>query len=82
MRLHARSRQKLEYQAYIESQEAAKTDEVTELRQRLDTLMANMAQGAVQSQGRKKERSEAQKQWAQKLAERNKARARERAAAQ
>ena len=44
MRLHARSRHKLEYQAYTEALAANKTDEIAELKQRLDTLMLNMAQ--------------------------------------
>ena len=40
MRVHARSRHRLEYQAYIESQESAKVDEVTTLRQQVASLMA------------------------------------------
>ena len=47
MRIHARNRHRLEYQAHIETQTAAKADEVTELRNRLDTLMASMAQRSL-----------------------------------
>ena len=69
MRLHARSMHKLEYQAYIEGQQASKADEVAELRKRVDDLMGKMAQGlplasnaqSAQANGRKwsKERREA-----------------------
>ena len=45
MRLHARLMHKMEYQAHVESLAASKTDEITELRKRLDDLMASMAQG-------------------------------------
>jgi hypothetical protein len=39
MRLHARSRHRMEYQAHIESMEAGKVDEVAELRRRLDAMI-------------------------------------------
>lgn len=78
MRLHARSNHKLEYQAHLESIEADKKDEVTELRQRLDTLMANMSQGAAQPP--KRRRTKAQMEAARKLGEASSARAKERAA--
>lgn len=52
MRLHARSNHKLEYQAHLESLEADKIDEVTALRNRLDSLMASMGQGAPAKRGR------------------------------
>ena len=45
MRLHARLMHKMEYQAHVESLAASKTDEITELRKRLDDLMASMANG-------------------------------------
>lgn len=44
MRLHARNRHRLEYQAYTESQAASKTDEVADLRKRVDELMTIMLQ--------------------------------------
>ena len=47
MRLHARSRHKLEYQAYTESLAMNKADDVTELRKRLDDLMASMLKNNV-----------------------------------
>lgn len=40
MRLHARTRHRMEYQAYMESQESAKKSELQSLRERLDRLQA------------------------------------------
>lgn len=40
MRIHARSRHRMEYQAHMEVMAARKGDEVAELRRRLDALMA------------------------------------------
>lgn len=75
MRLHAHSMHKLEYQAHLESLEADKKDEVTELRNRLDALMTRMAVGPAQEQPPKKERTPAQIAAARKLGEGAKARA-------
>jgi hypothetical protein len=80
MRLHARSMHRLEYQAYLEGLETDKKDEVAELRGRIDTLMANMAQGPLQPQAQKRERTEAQKAWAKTLGARTRDRAKPRAA--
>ncbi len=44
MRMHARSRHGMEYQAFMETQAAEKADEVTILRQRLDAMMLAQAQ--------------------------------------
>ena len=41
MRLHARSRHRMEYQAYIESTQAAKQDEIGILRQQVNALLLN-----------------------------------------
>lgn len=49
MRLHARLMHKMEYQAHVEALAASKTDEVAELRQRLDALMANMARRPIET---------------------------------
>ena len=43
MRVHAGSRHRMEYRAYVESANASKTDEVAELRRRIDSLMATGA---------------------------------------
>jgi len=51
MRLHARSRHRMEYQAHMEALEAGKIGEVAELRQRLDAVMqAQIQPTAVQTQ--------------------------------
>ena len=47
MRMHARSRHRAEYAAHLEVQAASRTDEVADLRKRLDDLMARMSNGAV-----------------------------------
>lgn len=47
MRLHARNRHKLEYQAYTESLAGSKTDEVADLRKRVDELVAIMLKAPV-----------------------------------
>jgi hypothetical protein len=47
MRLHARNRHKLEYQAYTESLASSKTDEVADLRKRVDELVAIMLKAPV-----------------------------------
>jgi hypothetical protein len=52
MRMHARSRHRMQYQADVETQNAAKTDEVAILRQRLDSLMSFQANGAAQPERR------------------------------
>ena len=46
MRIHARSRHRMEYQAYMETQAAERVDEVTILRQRLDAMMLAQTQAA------------------------------------
>ena len=47
MRLHAIKRHRLEYQAYTESLAATKTDEVADLRKRVDDLMDIMLKGQI-----------------------------------
>ena len=46
MRMHARSRHRMQYQAHLEVQAASRTDEVADLRKRLDDMMARMSNGA------------------------------------
>ena len=44
MRIHARTRHRMEYQSYMETQTANKADEVTELRNLVNSLMASQTQ--------------------------------------
>ena len=45
MRVHARNRHKLEYQAYMEAQQAAKSDEIASLREQVNSLIAGRENG-------------------------------------
>ena len=47
MRLHARTRHRMEYQAHMEALEAGKQDEVADLRRRLDAMIGNYGQVPV-----------------------------------
>lgn len=49
MRMHARSRHRMEYQAHQETLNAAKADQVEVLQRRLDTLLAGQANGTKPS---------------------------------
>ena len=72
MRLHARSRHRLEYQGWLESQTASQNNEVESLRRRLDAMIT--VQGQPIRAGRTEEQKEARNESLRKARAAKKAR--------
>jgi hypothetical protein len=65
MRFHARTKHRMEYASFQESEAARKGDETDELRRRVDTLTAALLARPAESEATKKPPTEAQRQASQ-----------------
>ena len=58
MRVHARTRHKMEYQAHMESQTASRTDEVASLREQVNSLIAAQGRGDTRTEEQRRKDEE------------------------